>query len=125
MDGANACQTGRRCVRQKREFEDREGFLGCSGVGLPAYPGHRPGVGCWHVDVGLRGGLRQNAPERKKAPKGLFSTTYRLRAKPVDLYLERETRLASGFRAVEIKGLSAFPETGIALILDSFLEIGK
>lgn len=31
-----------------------------------------------------------------------------------------ETRLALGLRAVEIKGLSAFPETGIALILDSF-----
>ena len=70
-------------------------------------------------------GLRQNAFERKKAPKGLFSTTYRLRVKPVDLYLERETRLASGLRAVEIYRFSAIPETGTALILDSLLPDGK
>jgi len=70
--GANACQTGRRCVRQKREFEGREGFLGCSGVGLPAYPGHRPGVGCWHVDVGLRGGTEAECAGTIKGPEGPF-----------------------------------------------------
>ena len=32
-----------------------------------------------------------------------------------------ETRLASGLRAIESKGFSAIPKTGIALILDSKL----
>jgi hypothetical protein len=65
------------------------------------------------------------AQKRKKDPKVIFSTTYKIPLNPVNLYLERETRLASGLRAVEIYGFSIIPETGIALILDSFRTTGK
>ena len=46
-----------------------------------------------YLNFVVAGGFRQTLLERKKAPKGLFSTIYRLQLKPVDLYLERETRL--------------------------------
>lgn len=38
---------------------------------------------------------------------------------------KRETRLASGLRAVESKGFSIVPKRGIDLILDSFATVGK
>jgi hypothetical protein len=44
---------------------------------------------------------------------------------PWKVEVERETRLASGLRAVEIYRFSAIPETGTALILDSLLPDGK
>jgi len=44
---------------------------------------------------------------------------------PQTMNEERETRLASGFRTVEIKGFYIIPETGIALILDSFCWVGN
>ena len=61
--------------------------------------------------------------ETKKGPKGPSFLPHRnisIRAN-----LERETRLASGLQAVDIKGLSVVPEMGIALILDSFSEAFK
>ncbi|MCO1619206.1 thioredoxin domain-containing protein [Pseudomonas putida] len=61
--------------------------------GSPRRLGQGAALWCLYLNFVEGGGLRQNAFERKKAPKGLFSTTYRLRLKPVDLYLERETRL--------------------------------
>ncbi|SPO62472.1 protein of unknown function [Pseudomonas inefficax] len=39
------------------------------------------------------GGFRQTALKRKKTPTRLFSMIYRLPKNPVNLYLERETRL--------------------------------
>ena len=50
---------------------------------------------------------------------------YRLPKNPVNLYLERETRLASSLRAVEIKSFFIIPKTEIALILDSLLMACK
>ncbi len=44
---------------------------------------------------------------------------------PLRSHLERETRLASGLRAIESKGFSAIPKMGIALFLDSFSAVGK
>jgi len=48
------------------------------------------------------GGFCRIALERKKTPKRLFSMTYRLLWNSIDRYLERETRLASGVRPIEI-----------------------
>lgn len=63
--------------------------------------------------------FRHFSAATEKGPFGPFSMMYRLPMNSIHLHLERETRLASGLRAVEIKGLSVFPEMGIALILDS------